>query len=444
MVERLQESCDKKTDERMNFSQRSVVHLAGFGMALCYAALTWASHSESVLNLAFFYACIAMAGCFYCLPLRVEFSKSILSAVFLWSIVFRLLGLLGNPLFEDDFYRYLWDGYQFIEQGNPYLYPPEYFFADTQLSSAWQLILGNINYPEIPTIYGPSLQFLFALAYLIAPAEIWPLKVILIGLDMVLIVLLFKLGSIKNGLLYAWNPLVIKEIAFTGHIDGLIPLLVIVAWLCQKYGHRYWMAISLGIAVTIKIPALLIVPFLIWKSQWQTVMVFLGTILVCYVPFVGDGDFPILFSFAQNWQYNSAIFALFQFVFSNHLARYLSATLILIWLAILWNQHRQDTLKSLPRGDLVFAGLILLAPVINPWYWLWVLPFCVIYPNRWAWITSFSLLLSYICGININGEVLQAYQQPLWVPWLEFGIIGFAIYCEYLHKKSKLSTAFNK
>ncbi len=48
----------------------------------------------------------------------------------LWAVAFRVCGLIGGPFFEDDFYRYLWDGYRFATAGTPYGSPPEAFFVD--------------------------------------------------------------------------------------------------------------------------------------------------------------------------------------------------------------------------------------------------------------------------------------------------------------------------
>ncbi len=417
----------------MRLTEHSAIHYAGFGMACCYSILTWVSQSEIGINLSIFYACIGIATVFYCWSLRLVLPRPTLTAVIGWAIIFRMLGFLGEPLFEDDYYRYLWDGYQLIIHGNPYLHAPEALFDDPGIPPSFQFILGNINYPEIPTVYGPGLQFLFGLCYWIAPAELWPLKVLLIGFDVLLIWLLSRIATVKNILLYAWNPLVIKEIAFTGHIDGLIPLLLIAAWLCQQNGKTYRMAVLLGFAVTVKIPALLFVPFLLWRTGWKAVLLFVAIVLLCYLPFMGSGgsDLPVLFNFAQNWQFNSALYGLLQLIMPSSLARYLLGAAIVFWIAWLWFKDYLTFFKNLPRGDLIFAGLIFAAPAINAWYWLWVLPFSVIYPSRWVWVASLALLLSYITGLTLESETLQAYQQPTGLPTIEFGIVTLAIIWEY-------------
>ena len=65
--------------------------------------------------------------------------------------------------------------------------------------------------------------------------------------------------------------------------------------------------------------------------------------------------------------------------------------------------------------------------MINPWYLLWVLPFAAIYPSAWAWTASSAVLLSYAIGIYLGDYTLQAYQQPTWIRFLEFGLILLAL-----------------
>ena len=135
----------------------------------------------------------------------------------LWAVTFRIWGLAGGPFYEDDFYRYLWDGYRFATTGTPYGPAPETFFVDPSVPPAMQSLLSGINYPELPTIYAPVTQVIFLLGYWVNPGSVAVLQAILILLDLALVVLLLRLAPARNVLLYAWCPLVIKEIAFTAH-----------------------------------------------------------------------------------------------------------------------------------------------------------------------------------------------------------------------------------
>ncbi|NJR72183.1 MAG: hypothetical protein HC782_03770 [Gammaproteobacteria bacterium] len=79
-----------------------------------------------------------------------------------WALLARVIGMLTPAFFEDDYYRYLWDGYRTFIDGNPYLAAPSAWFGATNLPSKIDAVLSQVNYPDVPTIYGPALQHLFA------------------------------------------------------------------------------------------------------------------------------------------------------------------------------------------------------------------------------------------------------------------------------------------
>ena len=71
--------------------------------------------------------------------------------------------------------------------GHSYDVPPAAFFADRELPLVMQEILDNVGYPHLPTIYSPALQCLFGLSGLLAPGNLYPLKFLLIAVDLSLI-----------------------------------------------------------------------------------------------------------------------------------------------------------------------------------------------------------------------------------------------------------------
>ena len=77
--------------------------------------------------------------------------------------------------------------------------------------------------------------------------------------------------------------------------------------------------------------------------------------------------------------------------------------------------------------------------MINSWYFLWVLPFAVIYPSFWAWGASFALMLSYATGFNLDDVNLELFEIPLWVQWLEYSSIALlAAFDLWLYRKFKM------
>src|SRR5262249_50722872 len=139
---------------------------------------------------------------------------------------------------ENDFYRYLWDGRTFALAGDPYNKPPAASFGDDGLPDPFQEILSHINYPEIPTIYGPVAEISFLLGYHIAPGALWPLKVFYIAADLATLWLLAQFMPLsRNLILYAWSPLLVKEVAFTAHPDVLASVLLVASALAFHRGR---------------------------------------------------------------------------------------------------------------------------------------------------------------------------------------------------------------
>lgn len=81
--------------------------------------------------------------------------------------------------------------------------------------------------------------------------------------------------------------------------------------------------------------------------------------------------------------------------------------------------------------------IVLVSPVINSWYLLWLLPFACVYRNLTAWVTASALLLSYATGLNLGDGQLPAYNHPLWLRPLEYALIGIVGWHEYWPKAAK-------
>jgi len=138
--------------------------------------------------------------------------------IFISALILRLISLLGEPLFEDDYFRYLWDGFQTATTNDPYTFAPTVFF-DQDIPEIFEPILSFINYPDIATVYGPVSQWIFAFGYLVEAGEIWPLQLMAAIADMLVLCVLFKMGAGNILLLYAWSPLLLKEFSLTAHPD---------------------------------------------------------------------------------------------------------------------------------------------------------------------------------------------------------------------------------
>lgn len=408
-----------------------VVDLTGV-LCLCgYAVLAFLAQQIGEPELMTFYGIVLWTALpvfalFYILTSRNEALP--IGRLFFWAIAFRVCGLLGGPIYEDDFFRYLWDGYRFFQDGTPYGTTPESFFLDAAIPLAFQDILGQINHPDLPTIYGPITQLAFLLSYLLKGGSIIALQSILVAIDLLLVFLLTRLTDTRNVLLYAWCPLVIKEIAFTAHPEGIGICLVIAAVLLTGKKLFTWSAICLALAVGAKVFALALVPFVLKRAKLKHWLVFLGTLCLLYLPFVlhGETEFDSLITFAREWEFNASLFAVISTVLSPTQTKLILAILgIAIWLW--WFAKFDPRQTKVPRGDHVYGLFLLVVPVINPWYVLWILPFATIYLSRWAWTASIAVLLAYTTGLNLGNLEMQAYAIPWWVTVLEFSAVAIAL-----------------
>ena len=444
-------------------SRRSLrfVDAVGLWCVLGYAALAFLARQDGEPDLRAFFLLVAWTG----LPvfgLFFHFRRTgesfPVGRLFFWAVAFRLCGLIGGPFYEDDFYRYLWDGFRFATAGTPYGTAPEEFFVDPAVPAVFQSVLDGVNYPELPTIYAPVTQVVFLVAYWIVPASVAVLQAILVAVDLAVVALLLRLAPARNVLLYAWCPLVVKEIAFTAHPDGVGVCLLVAAVVLARpprpasgdgsrsaRGNRRWglVAVLLGLAVATKAFALVLAPLILVGARLRHWLICAATAAAVYLPFVlaGGTDLASLGTFTRDWEFNSAVFGVLGAFLEASGARLLvGAAFAGFWLACAARYVRvRREERGIPRGDWLFGALLLLSPVINAWYLLWLLPFAVLFPTVWAWTASVAVLLSYVTGLNIPDYTLQAYEQPAWVRGLQFGLIGLALAVDVFLRRQRLA-----
>ena len=422
------------------------VHIMGAISALLYIGLGWYNEQEELSIGLFLGIMLLLTGMSFYLSHRIflfhsnpsssiETHCSITHFLF-WAIIFRWIGLMFSPIFEDDHFRFLWDGFLFYELGSPYgIAPSDYFGKTLSLDDSedtlFQSILGQINHPDIPTIYGPVLEFIFLFNHYLFPGDVFGLQLISVIFDIGILLLLKELCPRYGWVLYAWSPLVIKEFAFTAHPDVIAVFFMIASIYALKKHALQTSLCLISIACCAKVFALLVLPFIMircpWRYWWWVPIV----ILCFYGPFIWTQgvDFQGLSSFSQTWQFNASIYAWLQPILGSHIAKILGLGAFVIFALTYWFKDlmRPKPLPAIPRGDWIFGVFFLISPVLNAWYFVWILVFAAMTPSRWAWAASFCLLLSYITGVTTDTLNLALYQQPWWALSLEYGLIALAL-----------------
>jgi alpha-1,6-mannosyltransferase len=365
-----------------------------------------------------------------------------------WALALRIITLWSTPYFEDDYFRYLWDGYRTLMDGNPYLFAPSHFFSADSATLPPRIAdaLSGLNNPDINTIYGPALQWLFALAALVAAGELWPIRVLWLTLDMALVCVLIKHVGTTRAMLYVMCPLVLHEIGVAMHPDGLIGALIFFAFVAIKKERAVLAAVFIGCAAAMKIHALLALPFLLLCLSARSFTVVSRALAACaatyvffWLPFLfADGAFAQAWrsfaTFARDWQFNALGFAFVQVLVGAAAARIACVLLLLMsWVLIArwaWKKQASNANSNASALVMAFGVLLLFSPVINPWYLLWLLPLATLAGQRCLWISpwvaSIVLPLSYASDFN-RGISSVPYALPIWITLTESLFILAAI-----------------
>lgn len=311
------------------------------------------------------------------------------------------------PIVEDDYYRYLFDGALTANGFNPFAFSPQDALSGAAvpdgvaaLAAVGASVVEAINYPGIRTIYPPTAQAAFALAYWIEPWSLDALRLVLLSADLAVFLLLAALlkrfaRSALWLILYWWNPLVLYSTYQAAHMDVLM-LPLIVGALHLVIRRRPQMAVTaLALAAGVKVwPALLIPSALRYRrSDWRPILsggaVGGGLIAVLFLPVLkagvgGDSGFAV---YTQYWQNNAPLLAILKAALpgdaatANAVARGL---LGLVAVAVAFAVNRQpahDEATVMRRFAIVAVTAFLLSPAQFPWYFLWVAPFLAIVPN---------------------------------------------------------------
>jgi hypothetical protein len=225
-------------------------------------------------------------------------------------------------------------------------------------------------------------------------------------------------------LAFAWNPLLAIEVAGSGHIDivGALLLVISVAALARRW--RTTAAVALGLAVSVKFLPVVLLP-LYWKRiRIRDAALAAAVVGLLYVPFLDHGRIPIgsVGTYVQTFRFNGPVFAALDRVAPPQL---LAALAVLVGLVIATWLRRAAPEWCPDQFAWPMAACLLCAPVVFPWYLLWLLPF----------LTSASTLLIIIWTVSIIPAYVQWHLRALGRPWgalpgwvmlVEYGCVAIA------------------
>ncbi len=329
--------------------------------------------------------------------------------------------LFSDPNLSEDIHRTVRDGWVQLNGQNPYARAP-----GEETDPALRLPdHGRINHPELPTIYPPLAQMVFAAAAWIAPAPL-PMKALVSFADLVVAWLLIRwlrsMGrSPAAAVLWAWHPLAVVEGAGSGHVDAVGVCLLLLAVRGMTGDRRISSSLAWTSAVLVKLVPLAAAPAALrrWRVR-DAALAGLFAAVVC-APYVRGSEGRLLEglgAYAARWEFNGSLFPLLRsglerldategikqgighclrllgdpswlqpawgWAYPPATARILAGAAVLI--ASVLFAVRSPTPDAAVRRSL--CALWLFAPAVHPWYLLWVVPGLVLAPGApWLWLT---------------------------------------------------------
>jgi hypothetical protein len=226
---------------------------------------------------------------------------------------------------------------------------------------------------------------------------------------------------------------------------GVALLAAVLAW---QRGHSSLAAALASIAIALKFSAFAALPFFCvtregrWSARGSIVMAL--TLGVLYAPqllTLSSAEGPALSAFSHQWTFNPLLFKVTAALLPDAAARLVVAVLFAAaWLVLTWQWLRRLRLlgrqsltspnETLPVPPLVavFIAMLLMSPVVNPWYWWWALPLAMLFFSGIAWTAATLSLLSYahIATPVLAGTSLITYAVPLWAATLQMAGIAIA------------------
>jgi len=308
------------------------------------------------------------------------------------TVAVQITGLLTFPLTSDDIYRYVWDGRVQLAGIDPYRHVP----LDPALNSLRDPFLfppgarPMINRPAVPTIYPPGAQAWFTLVGAVTAAG-WALAALRIGAAAAVVgttaVIACWLGrDRRSALLFGANPLIMIEAANGGHLDSLVALAVSgFAWCAAR--RRHWLAgLFLGLAASIKLVPLLLVPVLLRHGRWRTSLTGVGLTVAGYVPHVLVVGALVLGYLPGYWSEEGygagGRFALLAWLPADvRTAVALTIAALLAGIAF-WRSGRDPVLVTCTW---LYGASFVVATPIYPWYAMPLLVLAVM-ARRWEWL----------------------------------------------------------
>ena len=334
------------------------------------------------------------------------------------ALVWRIPMVLAPPEPAADLRRYLWDAHLLRAGLSPYsVVPADPAFAHLRTPESWPL-----NNPEVPSPYPPGAQLFFLAATTLGESA-RALKLALFLCDALLALVVWRtlVGTGANPgwtLAYLWSPLVSLEVVRHGHLDVVGALLLTCAALAFSRGRTLAGSVAFALSVGVKPLPIVLLPLLWRRVSPRHAVAGVAVLLALSLPFWKHGRLPLgsVPEVIDRFRFNGPIFAA-----AAGLAGPAAATglAVVVGLLVAVLARRRLSLASPQAWAWPMAATLLCAPLVYPWYLVWLVPFLVAPQTVPLTLWTISVLGTYVAWQRVG----VPWGVPVPVLLVEYGAL---------------------
>ena len=387
------------------------------------------STTQAPLGGPIFYGVAAALGAAYAVMLSAVWNaapdRRLMASAFAVAVLCRVPLVLGPVGPDSDMMRYLWDGRVQRFGYNPYhVLPADPALAHTHTDDTRAMPSSRARTP-----YPPAAQLFFRLMVTVhESARAMRLALVTCDIFTILIVWRWLSAAGRNpwlALAYAWNPLVILEVAHSGHIDALGAFWIAASayWLTRR--RTALASVAFVLAVATKLLPIVLAP-LFWRRIRLRDAVLGGVAFVAlYLPYTYGPGLPLgaVPNVIAAIRFNGPAFKAIRLATHPAVA---AAVAVLVGLGVAaWARSRLKV--SDPAGwAWPMAASLVFAPVVYPWYLLYFTPFLLTFATLPLVTWTFTVLGAYLVWY------IDAWRVPWVVPpavlLVEYGVLAAATF----------------
>ena len=342
-----------------------------------------------------------------------------------YGTIIKILLSFSDPLWEDDWARFLWEGQLIVQRISPYLKAPDFFYNSNLIfenPTKANEILSRVNHPDWTPIYFPLIELYFFLCAKISSYSLSVLKLGYLLFDFGILIILKRMRNHKTAVLFFLFPILIKETFLTAHFEIISIFLILLSFLFFEKKRLLLSSFFLGLALHSKIYLIVLLPYFFIRIFQLSISIpfFLMNLLFILfgfsLPFLlfqilipENGTFGMekILQFSNIFEFNSLIFYLMKLFLNHQISKIVCNSILVLFL--IYSAFQIYTIPYKKRQEylwiyFVFLFSLELSPIANPWYFLILLPFCFLaYPSlKSMWIIILIPQLAYLTNTNLG------------------------------------------